>query len=193
MFADNTASLIYLSLLLAYLVYYFMRGNRESRGKMLQQGVLWVMIFVGIIAAYSVWEDVRDPLASQQAMVTESGEFVVPRSRDGHYHLTLAVNGEPVRFIVDTGASDMVLTTQDAQRVGIDTDALPFIGKARTANGTVATAVVWLDHVALGPMQDRDVRARISAGEMPGSLLGMSYLQRFDHIAISDNRLTLTR
>lgn len=193
MFADNTASLIYLSLLLAYLVFFFLRGNRQSRGKMIQQGVLWVLIFVGIIAAYGIWQDVRDPMASQQAMVTQTGEIVVPRSRDGHYHLTLAVNGEPVRFIVDTGASEMVLSKQDAERVGIDTEALPFIGKAYTANGTVATAVVWLDSVALGPMEDREVRARISAGEMPGSLLGMSYLQRFDHIAITGNTLTLTR
>ncbi|MEM8958334.1 MAG: TIGR02281 family clan AA aspartic protease [Pseudomonadota bacterium] len=193
MFTSTAASLLYLSLLLAYLLYFFLRGNRESRGKMARQLVVWVLIFVGVIAAYGVWEDMRSPLGADRAMVTQSGEIVVPRARDGHYHLTLDVNGKPVRFIVDTGASDMVLTKQDAERVGIDTETLPFYGRARTANGTVATAQVWLDSVGLGPLQDRGVRARVSAGEMPGSLLGMSYLQRFDHIAITGNTLTLTR
>ena len=57
---------------------------------------------------------------------------------------TLEINGTPVRFMVDTGASDIVLSRRDAERVGIDPAALGYLGRARTANGTVPTARVRL-------------------------------------------------
>lgn len=193
MTGDNFASFLYLSLLGAVIAGYFLMQNRHRMGQMAQQALIWVLIFVGIVAAWGLWDDLRATVPGQNAVVNESGAIVVPRAADGHYHLTLEINDTPVRFIVDTGASDLVLTQDDARRVGIDPEALPFLGRARTANGTVATALVTLDSVALGPIEDRGVRARISGGEMPGSLLGMSYLQRFDNISIADGRMVLTR
>ncbi|MEM1361959.1 MAG: TIGR02281 family clan AA aspartic protease [Pseudomonadota bacterium] len=190
---DTTAYAFYLILLLAYLAYFFLRGNRLSGGKMVQQTVIWILIFVGIIAAYGLWEDLKPSVENESALVTASGDIEIPRSPGGHYHVTLEVNGEPVRFIVDTGATDIVLTMEDAERIGIDTDRVPFLGQARTANGTVPTALVRLDSVALGPVLDTRVPARISAGEMPGSLLGMNYLRRFETITISGDRMTLSR
>lgn len=193
MTGDNFASLIYLGLLGAVLGGYFLLQNRHRMGQVAQQASIWGLIFVGLIAAFGLWEDVRVTIPDRAATITETGEIRVPKGQDGHYHLTLQINDTPVRFIVDTGATDIVLTKEDAQRVGIDTETLPFLGKARTANGTVATALIRLDEVALGPMEDRGIPARISAGEMPGSLLGMSYLSRFETIAISGDTMTLTR
>ena len=87
----------------------------------------------------------------------------------------------------------MVLTLDDARRAGIDPGALRFTGRASTANGSVETARVWLDRVALAGVQETRVPAQVSAGQMPGSLLGMSYLSRFAAITIAGDRLTLTR
>ncbi|MGB0439794.1 MAG: retropepsin-like aspartic protease family protein, partial [Paracoccaceae bacterium] len=70
---------------------------------------------------------------------------------------------------------------------------LAFFGEAMTANGMVRTAPVLLDRVALGPFQDSNLPASVNAGEMRQSLLGMSYLQRFDRLEISNNRLVLER
>lgn len=193
MSGDNIAYGFYLILLLAYLAYFFLRGNRVSGAKMVQQIVLWVLIFVGVVAAYGLWQDLNPRLQTESALITETGDIEIPRGPGGHYHLTMEVNGTPVRFIVDTGATDIVLTMEDAARVGIDTERVPFLGQARTANGTVPTALVRLDSVALGPVLDTRVSARISAGEMPGSLLGMNYLQRFETITISGDRMTLSR
>ena len=117
----------------------------------------------------------------------------MPRARDGHYYLTLQINGNPIRFVVDTGATEMVLTQADAARVGLDLDSLNYLGRANTANGEVRTAFVRLDQVALGGIVDQNVPAVVNEGEMEGSLLGMGYLQRWGRIEIAGGELVLTR
>ena len=87
------------------------------------------------------------------------------------------------------GRSGSTLTT----RAGIDTSDLIYSGRANTANGTVRTALVNVDELALGPFQDRDVQALVNEGDMETSLLGMAYLQRFERLEISGGTLVLER
>ena len=135
----------------------------------------------------------RDDVIPRQSVSVGEGAIAVPRSRDGHYYLTLNLNGTDVRFIVDTGATDVVLTQADAARIGIDPDSLRFTGIARTANGTVRTAPVRLDVVRLEGFTDRGIGAFVNEGALDTSLLGMGYLERFDRIEIQRDRLILTR
>lgn len=191
MSSNDFASLLYLTLLGTVIGGYFLVSQRRNMGQVARQAALWGLIFVGAVAAAGLWQDIRSTVPGH-AMVSETGQISVPRAPDGHYYLTLEVDGTPVRFIVDTGASDMVLSLDDARRIGLVTGDLRFTGRARTANGEVSTAPVWLDEVALGPVVHRDVAARVSQGEMPGSLLGMGYLSRFASLSIENGRLTLT-
>lgn len=186
-------NLIYLVLLLVMVVTWFVAQNRESLGKTVQQALAWVLIFVGIIAAIGLWDDIRSTLRPMQSVITSTGQIEAPRAPDGHYYLTLQINGEPVDFLVDTGASEMVLTLNDARRVGLSLDNLVYTGRAMTANGEVRTARVWLDTVALGLVEDGDVTAWVNEGEMDQSLLGMGYLRRWSRIEITDQALVLTR
>tara|TARA_R110002111_G_scaffold8423_1_gene31015 strand:- start:116 stop:694 length:579 start_codon:yes stop_codon:yes gene_type:complete len=189
---DQTANLIYLSILGGVLLMSYLMASRMNLGKTLQQAGIWVLIFMGAIAVIGMWSDIQNTLMPKQAMIGEN-TIVLPRERDGHYYLTLDVNGVPVNFVVDTGATQVVLTQQDAARIGIDMGALAYLGIANTANGTVRTAAVRLDTVTLGTMRDTRVRAVVNDGQMDGSLLGMTYLSRFDSITIKDNQLILTR
>ncbi len=186
-------NLIYLVLLLAMILTWFVAQNRQSLGKTAQQALAWGLIFVGVIAAIGVWDDIRQTIRPSQGMVTASGQIEIPRANDGHYYLILQINGEPVEFLIDTGASAMVLTHRDAERAGLILNDLVYSGRAMTANGEVRTASVKLDRVELGPVLDRNVRAWVNEGEMDQSLLGMSYLQRWDRIEITDGALVLTR
>jgi aspartyl protease family protein len=97
-----------------------------------------------------------------------------------------------VRFVVDTGATHVVLTRADAARAGIDPDGLAYLGQARTANGIVRTAQVRLDSLSLGPVAMTDLRAVVNDGEMDVSLLGMSLLNRFEAVELRRDRLVLT-
>ena len=99
----------------------------------------------------------------------------------------------PLRFVVDTGATDLVLRQSDAVRAGLSPDQLAYTAQANTANGVVSLAPVRLDTVALGPHRDENVRAVVNQAPMQMSLLGMGYLQRWGSITIANNTLTLTR
>ncbi len=192
MTGDQIAQIAYLGLLGAALAGWFFTQNTQKLGKTLQQAAAWTLIFVGAIAVAGLWQDIRRDLSPRQSVLSE-GRIAVPQSFDGHYYLTLELNGVPVEFVVDTGASEMVLTREDAQAAGIDTAGLDFIGTALTANGQVRTAPVWLEEVRLGQMVDRDVRAVVNDGDLFGSLLGMGYLRRFESIEIRNEELILTR
>ena len=189
--SDSVARLIYLVLLGAAVAGWFLAENRANMGKNVRMALAWGMIFLGFLAGYGLWQDVKSDVLPSQAVIADGGAIEVPRGRDGHFHLTLDVNGEPVRFLVDTGASDVVLSMEDAERVGLNLDDLAFVGSARTANGTVSTAFATLDEVRLGPATFRDVDVAVNGGEMPGSLLGMSFLRRFDRLEISGEVLKL--
>lgn len=193
MTADDFGRLTYLVLLGAVLLTYMLVANRDRLGLVLRQALLWGLIFMGAIAAVGLWGDIRDDVLPRQSVSISEGRVEVPRAPDGHYYLTLEINQRDLRFVVDTGATDMVLSRGDAERAGVDPDALSYLGRARTANGVVRTARVTLERVAIGGIVDRDVDAWVNEGEMNISLLGMSYLQRFARIEIERDRLILTR
>ncbi|RKT34379.1 aspartyl protease family protein [Roseovarius halotolerans] len=192
---DNSdyASLIYLVLLGGAVLMWFFAQNRASMGKLTQQALVWGLIFVGVIAAVGLWGDIRQTVRPSQTVLAQDQRIELPRSPDGHYYLTAEVNGTPVRFVVDTGASQIVLTLADARAAGIDTDGLAYVGRANTANGTVRTAPVRLDRLSIGPIEDHDLRAVVNEGSMSESLLGMDYLQRYSSVEIGGGKLVLSR
>ncbi|MBA86018.1 retropepsin-like aspartic protease family protein [Thalassobius sp. S69A] len=184
--------IIYLVLLLVVVGGWFFIQNRNGLSKLLQQALIWVFLFIGVIAAIGLWEDVRNISSPRQA-IHSNGQIEIPASPDGHFYLTAQINGTPVRFVVDTGATDIVLSRQDALKSGLDPEELTFLGEAMTANGVVRTAPVRLQSVSVGPILDQNVRAWVNGGEMDSSLLGMSYLRRYSGIEITPKSLTLTR
>lgn len=187
------ASIIYLSLLGIALAGSLISANRHHIGKLARYALTWGFIIVAGVITVGLWPELRQSVLPQQSVVTSSGEITVPRAFDGHYYLTLEINGAPIRFVVDTGATDMVLTPQDAARAGLDTANLRYTNRAMTANGMVQTAPVRLELVEIGPISDRYVPAVVNGSPMQESLLGMSYLNLFDRISIEGGRMVLER
>ncbi len=185
--------LTYLVLLGAALLMWFITQNRQSFGKTMQQVAAWVFIFIGVIAVVGLWDDIRSTVSPTPQLTVTDQRIEVPRSFDGHYYLPMLVNGTAVTFLVDTGASNIVISPKDAERIGIDTDQLNYLGRASTANGIVRTAPVRLDSLSLGPITDRDIPASINEGDLDQSLLGMAYLHRFSNIQFADGHLILSR
>ncbi|NNE51368.1 MAG: TIGR02281 family clan AA aspartic protease [Sulfitobacter sp.] len=189
----DTGQLIYLVVLGTMVLGWFIMQTRQGLNRTLQHAAVWAMIFVGAAAAVGLWQDISRDAGRPMMTQTSEGQIVVTRSRDGHYHLSLDINDTPVRFVLDTGASEMVLTQADAARVGLNVDSLNYVGRANTANGQVRTAFVKLDRVSLGDVTDRNVGAVVNEGEMQQSLLGMGYLERWGSIQIANGELVLTR
>ncbi|MGB7243362.1 MAG: TIGR02281 family clan AA aspartic protease [Sulfitobacter sp.] len=185
--------LIYLVILAVMILGWFLVQARFSLNKTLQQASIWALIFFGVIAAVGLWDDVSHTINPRQVSFADEGKIVVPRAPDGHYYIVLNVNDTAMRFVVDTGATDMVLTQDDAIAAGIDPKSLNYFGRAMTANGEVRTAPVHLETVTLGSITDYDMRAVVNDGVMAESLLGMEYLQHWGRIEITRGELILTR
>jgi aspartyl protease family protein len=134
------------------------------------------------------------PAASAPAATARQAQGAVPNSliyhanKQGHVVLDGVVNGAPVRFLVDTGATMVVLTRRDAAAAGIGN--LVFSMRTSTANGIARAAPVRLREVRLGQLSIDDVSAAV-VENLNISLLGQSFLTRLDGYEMRDGVLTL--
>lgn len=189
MSGDETARLGYLVLLLVVIGGAMLFELSGRGGRALRQLALWVVLFAGIAFLADWWMGGGAP---RQQML-EGGRIEVASGRGGHFHLEAELNGAPVHFIVDTGATSVALSREDARRVGLDPAGLAYTGIAMTANGQVPTANVTIRDFRLGDIHDQNVRAVVIDGDLGVSLLGMSYLSRFARVSFEGNRLILER
>ena len=113
-------------------------------------------------------------------------------SQDGHFYLNVKINNVPVRFMIDTGASDIVLNLDEAKRVGIDVKKLRFDKTYQTANGKSFGAMVVLDEITVADVIFRKVSASVNSAEMGTSLLGMRFLRQFKKYEFYQDKLVLT-
>lgn len=113
-------------------------------------------------------------------------------SRDGHFYVNLKVNNKNVKFMIDTGASDMVMNKEDAKRVGINLEDLSFNRIYQTANGKTLGASVLFEVVEINGVLFYDVPASINNSKMGTSLLGMRFLRNFKRYEFYQDKLILT-
>ena len=120
--------------------------------------------------------------------VTAPAPRQLQRGPDGHFYADAQVNGTMIHFIVDTGASVVVLTAADAQRAGLQLPSVRAV--AMGAGGPIEIIPVTLDRVAVGGLEARGVQAAV-AEATPVSLLGQSYLQRLASVEIRGDTMVL--
>jgi aspartyl protease family protein len=182
---DTTARLIYLCLLIMAVGGWAMTEMRGKLSQSLRFLLIWVLIAVGLIAGYGLWNDVQRGLIGGQT-VADGGTITLPRASDGHFYIVLRIEGQEIEFLIDTGASTIVLTKGDVRRLGIDPTALDYSALAYTANGAVKTAPITLKDITLGSYSDLNVRAEVNDGELDISLLGMTYLSLYRMMVVGD-------
>lgn len=144
-------------------------------------GILLLTLFF-----QTVLEREHNPNQMVQSNVTAQGvkEVILKRNRMGHYVANGSINGQPVTFLLDTGATDVALPGTVAKRLGIAGGAMV---QSHTAGGTVYSQLARLRQVALGDIVLVDVRASI-LDTMEGEevLLGMSFLKRMEMVQRGD-------
>lgn len=190
---DTQARAFYLVLLGAFILVAVFSHYRGRMGQAVQHAAIWGLIFIGVILAVGFKDQLTGQLYPDRAVPAGEGALAFRRAPDGHFYVSAEVNGTPMRFMVDTGATDMVLSRAAAQAAGIDLDGLQFILPTYTANGRVMSAPVRLDTVALGGQVDHDVPASVGGEGLGQSLLGMRYLERWRSVRIEGDTLYLAR
>ena len=120
------------------------------------------------------------------------GTVELPVGANGHYSTTAMINGRPVDVMVDTGASIVALSFEDAERAGIFVRPTDFTHTVGTANGSTRVALVNLDSVSIGDITVRGVRAAVTEpGKLGVTLLGMTFLNRLSRTEMRRGTLIL--
>jgi aspartyl protease family protein len=135
-------------------------------------------------------ETVAAPAPSDAAPATGEAASVV-KADDGHYWAEAAVNGQEVRFLVDTGASAVALTPDDALRLGFDPKSLDYAFTVTTASGQARAAQINLARVSIAGAEVDDVQAYVIESGLQNSLLGMTYLGRLSQFEATKTALIL--
>ena len=130
----------------------------------------------------------------QRAPVTRSAGYSVKlkAGKYGHYRTPARVNGREIKVLVDTGASYVSLTNEDAERAGIFVTSADYKHKTQTANGTSRVAIVMIDRISIGDIEVRNVRATVhERGKLGITLLGMSFLGKLQRTEMRGGQLIL--
>lgn len=196
--SSDWQNFIYSALILLILI-----GNLGSRrlpfGKTLKYLGIWSAVALVVISLYSYRYEFFDfknrilgELNPSKARVNAENQLVIKLSDDGHFYVNSYINSKPVRFMVDTGASDIVLNIDDAKKIGINLNNLVFNKRYQTANGTSFGANVVLDKFVIGNVEFSNITASVNEADMGTSLLGMSFLRNCKKYEFYRDSLILT-
>ncbi len=122
----------------------------------------------------------------------DSGTIRIPMARDGHYWITLDVNGTPIVFMIDTGASHISLSYDAAEMAGLNPASLDYDQTFKTAGGLTQKAMINIDQISYQSIQMTNMVAAVSGqGQMDVSLLGMNFLNRLSGYNVSNRELII--
>ena len=196
---DKLMQVVYLLAFLALIM--FGMGRSISVGKTLKYLAIWTALLIALIYAYSfrdglntAYMRVKGELLPTVPQGTGNGNVTLRRNSNGHFAARVMVNGKPATFLVDTGASSVVLPWRVADELGYDPNSLPFILTVGTANGSAIAAPIRIGRMEMGDIVLENVEAMVvEEGKLSQPLLGMSFLNRLHGYDVTGNTLTLRR
>lgn len=122
---------------------------------------------------------------------TYSDRMVLKRQEDGHFYANVKINGKSIRFLVDTGASEIALTGEDAKALGYKWSKRDLKPVGRGVSGVVRGVNVRIDEMQLAGFRSSNVRASIIPNGLDISLLGQNFLQTVPEVKITSDNLVL--
>lgn len=186
--SDSFASVLYLGVLAVVIGAGVVGGRRLPIGGTLKAIAAWLVILLVLVGGYQYRYELQDVASrvtagfvpgSPVSVVTADGGTTVRLEKlsHGHFGALTEVDGVTVDFLVDTGATTTVLSATDAERVGIDVDALSFEIPISTANGVARAARAVIDELRVGEISRRRLPVLVAApGTLGQSLLGMNFI-----------------
>ena len=196
MSSDRTAEFIYLMAILVFVASAFV-VRKVPIGKGLQMFAGWVVIFLAVFVAFALKDDIVD-LANQvldERKAESTGlqigeELRIKQSLDGHFWVDADLNGQKVRFLVDSGATTTSISTETAERAGIaPRGGLPAM--VRTANGVLQVQRGRAERLRVGSILREDLALHISPAFGDMNVLGMNFLSSLSSWRVEGRWLVL--
>ncbi|MEL6504407.1 MAG: TIGR02281 family clan AA aspartic protease [Pseudomonadota bacterium] len=169
----------------------------------LRNFALWALIIATLMSGYVFRYELQDVASTLSggllpgSPISRAGDdgrqtVTLVRSPSGHFEADVVINGKEVRFLVDTGATGIVLPAREAQRIGFDLDALQYTQPSMTANGIAYSARARADLLEIGGIRRRNMPISISQpGRLGVALLGQTFLESLSSYERRGDRLTL--
>jgi len=195
---DQLGSPIYKIALLVFVGGAILTMFRERFTQAITAAMLWIVIGLALVVVYSYRFELHN--VADHVLVALVPGYVVSHGRNveigrnsvGDFAISAQINGARVAMVLDTGASAVVLTHDDAKAAGLPLEVLNYTVNIDTANGRTRAAPVTLDRIAIGGLTERSVEALVvQPGQLKMSLLGMSYLNRLQSFEVSGDRVVL--
>lgn len=200
---DRLASLLFFGILGTAIVASSRPRLQEWR-RILRDSMLWVLIILVFMVGFTYRYELQDvgsrltsglipgsPISSTSLEGREQVTLI--KDNDGHYRASALVDGVNIDFLVDTGASAIVLSHEDALAAGVNPSTLRFNIIVSTANGETRTARFRFSEISLGGIKRENISAMVAQkGDLDTSLLGMTFLGDLSGFQIKGDRLILT-
>jgi len=194
----DEARVFYLATILVVLASGLVLSRRFSLRESVRNLVLWIGI-AAVLGVLFLYQDsfsnialrLRGEMMPAEPLAVDTNTVQITASEDGNFLTMGEVDGVRVRFAVDTGASAVVLSPQDARRIGVDTASLYFNQRTETANGSGRSAALTVRTLSVGPIVLHDVPVEVNQAPMNTSLLGMSFLRRMKSFEFRGRKLYL--
>lgn len=198
-FDNRGPRVVALSVLAFVLLASFVFGQPKVR-EILQGTLFWGGLCALLVVGYTYRTDlvqagyrVLGALAPGLAVTQPDGSILIVRDASGHFVLDGRVNGARTHFLLDTGASAVVLTYKDAQRAGFHPEDLSFTVPVSTANGRTLVAPIRIETITVGDYTLNNIRAFVAReGSLSSSLFGLTALDRLRSWRIEGDRLIMT-
>ena len=172
--------------------------HRINLGEVIRNISIWTGLAIVLLLGFTyrseltgIYYRVIGELVPGQAIILEGNTIILSVSRDGHFYANGKANGKKLRFMIDTGASDVVLSPLDASRIGINVEKLQFTKTYQTANGIGLGAPYRLNSLAIGSLEYAKFAVSVNKSDMVTSLLGMSFLERLQSFEFRGSKLYL--
>jgi aspartyl protease family protein len=195
---DEFGSLAYKLAILVFLGVALFAIFRDRLTEAIMGALLWAVIGVALVIGYSYRYEVHQAADRVMAelmpghVISHGRSAEVARTSSGDFAISAQINGARVHMVVDTGATSVVLTAEDAKAAGLPLALLNYTVNIETANGRARAAPVTLDRIAMGELEERSVEALVvQPGQLRTSLLGMSFLNRLQSWQVNGDRLML--
>lgn len=200
---DDFASAAYMSIF-GVVIAAGLLGSGIPLNHMMRNIAIWAVIILALVTGYqyrfelsTIANRVTAGLVPGNAVsgsdTDGTGTVSIGQSANGHFEVNALVNDQRVRFMIDTGASMIVLTQADAEKAGIDIGSLSYTNPVSTANGRAMAASVRIQEIKIGTITRQNLRALVTQeGQLEGSLLGMNFMNSLSAYTVQRDQLIMT-
>jgi aspartyl protease family protein len=155
-------------------------------------GLMAILVLVVVqMARIDSRFDIAMPELGIPVQVVEGGETRIPKARDGHFWLVAQINGQPVRFMVDTGATVTAISPETAQIAGLEPRAGSLPVRLQTANGPVNAQMTTIDEMRFGNVAARGLDAIIAPGLGQTNVVGMNLISRLASVRLEGDTMIM--